>query len=143
MTFAEDLRRLCCADRYCRSQAPCALGLGLGLRCRRCRPPYCEIRLPLEIANSKTEPYIIRRQEIWVKYGDAVFEVEPAKNTVDALKKDVKAHWESNNDGKLNSDKLTVRVHMRKEVLSASTQLEGNTEGTAENTGRDPAGNTR
>ena len=68
---------------------------------------------------------------VWVKHGDAVFEVEPAKNTVDALKKAVKAHWESNNDGKLNSDKLTVRDHMRKEVLSASTQLQGNTEATA------------
>ena len=45
-------------------------------------------------ANSKTEPYIIQRQEIWVKYGDAVFEVEPAKNTVDSLKKAVKAEMQ-------------------------------------------------
>ena len=53
-----------------------------------------------------------------------------AANDIDSLKKTVKAHLESNNEGKLNSDKLTVNHH-KKGVLSASAELEGNTEGTA------------
>ena len=42
----------------------------------------------------------------------------------------MKAHWESNNDGKLNSDKLVVKHHTRT-VLEVDSLLESNSKDTA------------
>ena len=82
-------------------------------------------------ANSMVEPYIIHRQQIWVRYGDAVFEVVPAANTVDSLKDAVKAKWDASNPGNvLNIFTLVVKDHTLT-VLEVDSLLESNNKDTA------------
>ena len=77
-------------------------------------------------ANSTTEPHTIQRQEIWVKYGGAVFEVEPAKNTVDSLKDAVKVKMQLQQP----APTLVVKDHTGT-VLEVDSLLECTKKGTA------------
>ena len=65
----------------------------------------------------------------WVKYGDAVFKVEPAANDVDSLKKAVKAEWDASNPGVLNIFTLVVKDHTLT-VLEVDSLLESNNKDT-------------
>ena len=79
-------------------------------------------------ANSSETAYVVEQQHLWVTYLGKSFEVEPAMKTIDSLKKAVKAHWESNNDGRLNSDQLVVRSPSGdKGELAADTPLKAST----------------
>ena len=62
----------------------------------------------------------------WVKYGDTIFKVTPATSDVDSLKKAVKAEMQLQQP----APTLVVKDH-KKGVLSASAELEGNTDETA------------
>ena len=74
---------------------------------------------------------LIMTTSYWVRYATAVFEVAPAKNTVDSLKKAVKAEWDASNPGNvLNMFKLTVKDY-EGNVLRPSAPLKTNTEETA------------
>ena len=77
-------------------------------------------------ANSMVEPYIIHRQQIWVRYGDAVFEVVPAANTVDSLKDAVKAKMQLQQP----APTLVVKDHTLT-VLEVDSLLESNNKDTA------------
>ena len=60
-----------------------------------------------------------------------MFEVEPAKNTVDSLKKAVKAEWDASNPGNvLNIFTLVVKDHTLT-VLEVDSLLESNNKDTA------------
>ena len=60
------------------------------------------------LPTSKETPYMVTQQEIWVSFEGCTYKLVPAENSVASLKSALKAQWESDNDGKLNSGRLIV-----------------------------------